>query len=204
MARETTYGAAIPENIRADQAGLTRRTLTRGMAVGALVVTINGLDIVMTPREARAANAPLKTLTPVEAAALEAVAETILPGAKAAGIVPFVDHHLSVPPGECLLAVRLTGSAHAATLLVNVLGCLVAGLLVGVADKLHVMSNELRLFLFTGILGGFTTFSAFASESLELLNNGNQNLFIVYTLSSLIIGIAALGGGLMAIRLFIN
>lgn len=74
------------------------------------------------------------------------------------------------------------------------------GLVIGAVPK----DSEWRLLLATGLCGGFTTFSAFASESLELLNNGNQNLFIVYTLSSLIIGIAALGGGLAAVRLFIN
>src|SRR4051812_26749834 len=47
------------------------------------------------------------------------------------------------------------------TFSVNVLGCLVAGILMALAEKYELISPEARLFLFTGILGGFTTFSAF-------------------------------------------
>ena len=51
------------------------------------------------------------------------------------------------------------------TLLVNVIGCLLIGLLAGLAEHAHVMSPATRLFLLTGILGGFTTYSAFAYET---------------------------------------
>ena len=51
------------------------------------------------------------------------------------------------------------------TLVVNVVGCLVMGILAGVAEQRHLFSAESRLFLLTGLLGGFTTFSAFAYES---------------------------------------
>jgi CrcB protein len=55
-----------------------------------------------------------------------------------------------------------------ATLTVNMLGCLVIGILAGAAESRHVLSASTRLFLFTGILGGFTTFSAFGYESFFL------------------------------------
>jgi len=51
------------------------------------------------------------------------------------------------------------------TLVVNVTGCLLIGLLAGVAEHAHLLSAPARLFLLTGILGGFTTYSAFAYET---------------------------------------
>ena len=52
-----------------------------------------------------------------------------------------------------------------ATLTVNTLGCFAIGLLAGAAEIRHVMSPQTRLFIFTGVLGGFTTFSAFGYET---------------------------------------
>lgn len=51
------------------------------------------------------------------------------------------------------------------TLAVNALGCLIIGMLAGAAEYRHVMSAHLRLLVFTGFLGGFTTFSAFGYET---------------------------------------
>lgn len=65
------------------------------------------------------------------------------------------------------LVLHLSG-AHRfpfATLGVNVLGCLAIGLLAGLAETHHVLSPGTRLFLLTGVLGGFTTFSAFGYET---------------------------------------
>lgn len=86
------------------------------------------------------------------------------------------------------------------TFTVNVLGCLIMGVVIGAVSK----DGDWKLFLATGLCGGFTTFSAFASENLELLNNGNYTLFTTYTLSSIILGVLALAGGLAIARLFIN
>lgn len=61
------------------------------------------------------------------------------------------------------------------TMIVNLLGCFVIGLLSHLADFRGVFTTESRLFVFTGILGGFTTFSTFANESVNLLRDG-QNL----------------------------
>jgi fluoride exporter len=54
------------------------------------------------------------------------------------------------------------------TLTVNVFGCLVIGFLAGIAEARAVFTPELRLFLFVGVLGGFTTFSSFALETFSL------------------------------------
>jgi len=58
------------------------------------------------------------------------------------------------------------------TLVVNLVGCLVIGFLGGLADNRQVFSPESRLFVFIGILGGFTTFSSFAYETSAFLNDG--------------------------------
>ena len=57
------------------------------------------------------------------------------------------------------------------TLAVNVAGCLLIGLLNGVAESRQAIGPELRLFLMIGMLGGFTTFSAFGSETLVLIRD---------------------------------
>jgi CrcB protein len=54
-------------------------------------------------------------------------------------------------------------------LLANVAGSLIIGVLAGVGESRHVFSNEARLFLFIGLLGGFTTFSAITSDTLALV-----------------------------------
>ena len=77
-----------------------------------------------------------------------------------------------------------------ATGLVNIVGALIMGFIMGLAIKGQI-SPSLRLFLATGICGGFTTFSAFAWENLELLQQQRYGSFMVYTLGTLALGIAA-------------
>ena len=57
------------------------------------------------------------------------------------------------------------------TVTVNIIGCLVIGLLGGWADHLQALSSHIRLFLFLGLLGGFTTFSAFGYETMAMLRD---------------------------------
>jgi len=60
------------------------------------------------------------------------------------------------------------------TLAVNALGCLVIGVLGGFSEGRHAIGHDLRLFLFLGLLGGFTTFSSFGYETLALLRDGEN------------------------------
>jgi CrcB protein len=60
------------------------------------------------------------------------------------------------------------------TLAVNLAGCLLIGFLSQLSDARGIFTPEARLFVFTGILGGFTTFSAFGNESVNLLRNGDN------------------------------
>ena len=78
-----------------------------------------------------------------------------------------------------------------ATFLVNVSGCLVAGILAGLVTRLEMFSPDARLFLFTGLLGGFTTFSAFGNETLNLLRDGERLLAGFNVCANVVIGLAA-------------
>lgn len=77
----------------------------------------------------------------------------------------------------------------AGTLAVNVIGCFIAGLLAGVAVKQEVFTPEARVFLFTGLLGGFTTFSAFGLETLLLLKRGEAGVAIANVVASIAAGL---------------
>jgi CrcB protein len=77
------------------------------------------------------------------------------------------------------------------TFIVNVVGCLVAGLLTGLIEKHHVLTQDARVFLFTGLLGGFTTFSAFGLETGFLMRRGEFAVAMLYVVASVAGGIAA-------------
>ena len=57
------------------------------------------------------------------------------------------------------------------TVIVNIIGCFIIGLVGGLAETKHIFSDELRLFLIVGLLGGFTTFSSFSYETVLLAKN---------------------------------
>jgi hypothetical protein len=86
---------------------IERRALLKGAAMGALGFTVGGAEVLLTPRAARAQGVPLRTLTAEQAATLDALGETLVPGARAAGISHFVDQQLSIPAEEALLEARI-------------------------------------------------------------------------------------------------
>jgi len=86
-----------------------RRMLLKGAALASLAYTVGGAEVLLSPRDAHAQGLPLKVLTAGERAALEALAETLLPGARDAGLAHYVDQQLSVDPSECLLLARALG-----------------------------------------------------------------------------------------------
>ncbi len=77
----------------------------------------------------------------------------------------------------------------AGTLAVNLIGCLLAGVLAGMAVKQDVFTPETRLLLFTGVLGGFTTFSAFGLETLLLLKRGDAGVALANAAISVTVGL---------------
>jgi len=82
------------------------------------------------------------------------------------------------------------------TFIANILGCFVLGIFVGVLGKNPSENENLRLLFVTGFCGGYTTFSTFASENIQLLQQQNYTLLIIYTLASLLLGFLAVAMGL--------
>jgi len=78
-----------------------------------------------------------------------------------------------------------------ATLLVNIAGSLIIGIVIGLGIRDANFSQHWRIFLATGICGGFTTFSAFSIENVLMLQNGKYLLSIAYISASIVFGIAA-------------
>ena len=75
------------------------------------------------------------------------------------------------------------------TLLVNLFGSFLIGIIIGYGLKNNSLNSPEFIFLTTGFCGGFTTFSAFSAESLEMLNSGSYNYFFIYTSITIIGGI---------------
>lgn len=85
-------------------------------------------------------------------------------------------HFLSIPSG---------------TLTVNVLGSLLIGFIIGISAKSEVITPGMRLFLTVGFCGGFTTFSSFTAENLNLIQNGQIASVLLYTGLSIFLGFLA-------------
>ncbi|MCZ7886527.1 MULTISPECIES: fluoride efflux transporter CrcB [Agrobacterium] len=94
-------------------------------------------------------------------------------------------------------SVRLAGAHFPwGTLAVNVAGSFMIGFLVELVARRLNASMEMRLFLVTGVLGGFTTFSSFSLDAVSLFERGTLGLSAVYVLASLVVSIAAVFAGL--------
>jgi CrcB protein len=87
------------------------------------------------------------------------------------------------------------------TFMVNVIGCLAIGILGALVEYHDLFSPNSRLLLFTGLLGGFTTFSAFGYETVFLLRRGLIQVASLYIILSLLVGIVAIFGGIALVNL---
>ena len=75
---------------------------------------------------------------------------------------------------------------------INILGCLVIGIIAAWAAKIDAVSPQLLLFLKVGLCGGFTTFSSFALETADLMKAGHILPALTYVLGSVLIGVATI------------
>lgn len=85
-----------------------------------------------------------------------------------------------------------------ATFIVNFIGCFLIGILIAYFQKNN--NDGLKLLLITGFCGGFTTFSSFAAENLELIHNNQISIALVYILGSILIGVLAVWAGIMIMK----
>lgn len=97
-------------------------------------------------------------------------------------------------------AMMFSGSWPLGTFLVNIVGCFVFGVLLGLFEKTQTVSTIESLLLVTGFCGGFTTFSAFAGEVCLLGDKGQFVTSLVYLLASVAIGVVMVIAGRALIR----
>jgi fluoride exporter len=86
------------------------------------------------------------------------------------------------------------------TFLVNCSGCFLIGIFYSLASKYTTITPEWRLFLITGICGGFTTFSTYSYDGLMLLKQGSNFAFLFYMLGSVVLGLLATFAGAAIFR----
>ena len=102
-----------------------------------------------------------------------------------------------------LLSQFVQGKANTAfpfgTLIVNIIGCFLIGIVFAISNRGN-LTPEWRLFLATGLLGGFTTFSAFSNEALAMLRDGQLAHSFLYIGGSIILGLSATFIGIMLIK----
>jgi len=87
------------------------------------------------------------------------------------------------------------------TFVVNLTGCFLIGVIYAASEKTSALSPQTRLLLITGFCGGFTTFSTFAFENMNLLRSGDTIYFLIYTVASVILGIAGVFAGMAIMKL---
>ncbi len=86
------------------------------------------------------------------------------------------------------------------TFVVNAVGCLVFGAIIGVADARSALTPAGRLFLLIGLLGGFTTFSTFTFETFQLVRNGEYARGALNAVGQVFVGYVAMWAGYIASR----
>lgn len=89
-----------------------------------------------------------------------------------------------------------------ATFLINVTGCLMIGLLAELFDVRVPVSPEIRAALLVGVLGGYTTFSSYSLETFNLIRDGKPGIALLYSVGSVVVGLAATWAGVRLAKLF--
>jgi CrcB protein len=94
----------------------------------------------------------------------------------------------------------LPATFPSATLLINVSGCFLIGALAVLGEEKLILGSDGRLFWMVGVLGGYTTFSAFGYETVKLIREGSEALALANVLGNVILGLAAVWLGAASAR----
>jgi CrcB protein len=97
--------------------------------------------------------------------------------------------------------VNITSVFPWSTFVVNIVGCLLIGIIYGISEKGDFLSPEIRLFLTVGICGGFTTFSTFSNDAFLLIRQDEWFRFALYASLSFFLGLVAVYAGRFIIKL---
>lgn len=86
------------------------------------------------------------------------------------------------------------------TFIVNLIGCLLIGIITALIIKQNIINNDLKMLLIVGFCGGFTTFSSFSHENIQLINSGNFSILTFNIIASVGLGIIGVWAGLNIIK----
>jgi CrcB protein len=87
------------------------------------------------------------------------------------------------------------------TFAVNMIGCFAIGLVFGLSARFSWFTDDWRIFLATGVCGGYTTFSAFSIENVQLLQHSHYLTFAAYSIASFTLGLLAVFIGLSLVKI---
>lgn len=88
------------------------------------------------------------------------------------------------------------------TFVINITGCLLIGVLLGLSERYNFFNNELKFLLIIGLCGGYTTFSAFSTENLQLFESGRYLILTLYAAGSVFVGFSAVWFGNYLSKIF--
>ena len=107
----------------------------------------------------------------------------VLAGSAAGGSVRYIT--------SLMIQSKSTTQFPLGTFLINLIGCFIIGMIYAIASRNASTGSDIKLLLATGFCGGFTTFSAFAFENLELFKSGLHLTALLYIILSVVLGILA-------------
>ena len=117
------------------------------------------------------------------------------------GLGGFVGAALRYTTGVLVGRFTVNSSFPFGTFVVNMVGCLLIGFLAGVTDSRGLLGDTARAFVFTGMLGAFTTFSTFSYETIGLFQNGHTSPALTNLGLQIVLGLLAVWGGIQLAKL---